>query len=73
MKKSSELIGIFFHKSTFDTSEGVYEISESEIFNVDDNIIINASNLQKCLSDAYNCKTYTKSEIEKKSLSFIIN
>ena len=53
-------------------SEIVDEISESETFDVDDNIIINVMNLQKSISDAYFCKICTKNEMEKKFLKFIM-
>ena len=41
-------------------------------YNIDDNIIINVSNLHKSISDAYCCKICTKIEIEKKFYDFII-
>ena len=46
--------------------------SESETFNADDNIIINVNKLQKSISDAYFCKIFTKNEMEKKFLNFVM-
>ena len=68
------VIKIFFNKFMIDASENNRdEKSESEMFNVDDNIIINVNKLQKSISDAYSCKINTKNEMEKKFLNFIMN
>jgi len=52
-------------------SEELDEKNEGKGYNIDDNIIINISNLQKNMSDAYCCKICTKIEIEKKFHDFI--
>ena len=62
----------FVNKVAIDESENGDEKSESETFNVDDNIIINVDKLQKSISDAYCCKICTKNEMEKKFLKFIM-
>ena len=62
----------FMNKVAIDKSENGDEKSESETFDVDDNIIINVMNLQKSISDAYFCKICTKNGMEKKFLTFIM-
>ena len=53
-------------------SEIVDEISESETFDVDDDIIINVNNLLKNIPDPHFCKICTIIEIKKKFLNFIM-